>query len=153
MTIICRFGLIAIVLCSVAIASGCRETPRHGGPYLSDTVSLGSGGGITGTYSGYRLVGNGELWFWVTDIRGRDSSALLATLGADTTNYLIARLRFIGFTSIDFNAPGNLTRVLSLSSPDATNTVRWGDLTQKAPDEVVRYFDETMTLIRGRIGK
>ncbi len=144
---------MAIVLCMVTLVVGCRGTPRHGGPYASDTVSIGNGGGFTGTYSGYRVVGNGEVWYWMTNTRGEDSSALIATLGSDTTNYLIARLRFMDFASINFNAPGNLTRILTLSGPDASHTVRWGDLTQKAPDEVVRYFDDTMTLIRGRIGK
>jgi hypothetical protein len=134
-----RIACITLLLLASFMVTGCRHEAARTASLDSSTIRIGRGGGFTGYYSGYRIDGDGSVYAWQQNGRG-DSLRLLFTAGRDSTHALFRRLTGIGFDTLEFNHPGNLTYFIELHRPDSMHSVRWGDPNVSAPDSLTELY-------------
>ena len=85
---------------------------------------LGSGGGFTGRWDGYRIERDGTVWSW-RGIGVPTDSTRLGVLPADSLAALARSIEAAGFYADSTHEPGNVTAFLEVSSGGQTNRVTW----------------------------
>lgn len=130
---------------ATACSSG-RDAAATPGP--GDTVILGSGGGFSGVYTGYRIAGTGTVWGWEQRPASGDTTWPMLEFPSETTSTIFSELAATGFASVAFDRPGNLTSFVTLVTDTSRHTVRWGDLRTDPPVEVQRFYDSAVARIQ-----
>lgn len=128
------------------------------GPYALMTpavtnraITIGSGGGFAGSYSGYLMEEDGGIYSWSREGNGSEMRTFLFTEPDSVREYFIA-LDSIRFRSIEFDRPGNLTEVVELRDDDSSHSVRWGEWNIAPPRAVADFRTMTLDFIRRRGG-
>ncbi len=137
----------------LALLAGCCTNQGATRPLTDrDTITVGSGGGITGAYSGYRLDGDGAVYAWTRMPGGADSTRFLFTLSPDTTRMVFRRLDTMEFDTIEFSHPGNITYYVERRVDSTSHTVRWSRGDDRVPEPVRTFYNETVRMIIDRAG-
>ena len=87
-------------------------------------LSLGTGGGFTGRWDGYRIQSDGSVWSW-TGVGIPTDSSRIGTLPADSIAALSRMIDESGFYADSTHQPGNVTAFLEISSGNRSNRVTW----------------------------
>ena len=87
-------------------------------------LSLGTGGGFTGRWDGYRIASDGSVWSW-SGIGIPTDSSRIGTLPADSMAALSHMIDDSGFYADSTHQPGNVTAFLEISSGNRSNRVTW----------------------------
>lgn len=119
-------------------------------PVVTDrAITISSGGGFAGSYSGYLMEEEGSIYSWSRGEHGSEMRKFLFTEPDSVREYFIA-LDSIRFRSIDFDRPGNITEVVELRDEFSSHTVRWGERNSIPPRAVTDFRTKALDFIRRR---
>lgn len=108
------------------------------------TILLGTGGGITGVATVYRITPGGKVF------RGKGVGEVKYTecgkIKRAKAKKMIGKVAAI-VSSTNFDHPGNLYYFLALQENDGEKKITWGDADHMVPDNVKSIFDEVQDAI------
>ncbi|MCX7930597.1 MAG: hypothetical protein N2663_07755 [Chlorobi bacterium] len=118
----------------LATLSGCAATQIT----PLERITLGSGGGIAGIRSGYRIERSGMIEQWETH---GESMHIRAAAKVPSTNVrdIFARAAALGADTLQLDRTGNVTYWLELTSARRTVRLRWTDPDAIPPHIAVFY--------------
>jgi hypothetical protein len=117
------------------------------------SIVLGEGGGITGTWEGYTIAGNGAVAFWKG--RGaRENEREAGRLPADTMGVLWDAARMLAVHPAT-DSTGSLVRYLSVTTGDTTRTYTWKPRlgVGQLPSAYQKYYERCSAAIRTSMTK
>ena len=106
--------------------------------YQGTIIAYGTGGGMSGKFSDYRLSTDGTLKF-TEIITGK--KAILPKVKKSDVKDIYTQLKEINFQSISFNHPGDVYYFLKQSDAQSEHKVVWGDTENPVPQEVQKLYD------------
>lgn len=108
-------------------------------------ITLSSGGGFTGLYSGYNLHGDGRVESWQRPLGKGDSLLWQRSLDATTVERLREKLLASGALTKRYDMAGNMTAVVVYETADTTYRWSWNQ-SGKAPHELAAWYKEVRAL-------
>jgi hypothetical protein len=111
------------------------------GPF---SLSLSSGGGFTGQYSGFTLASDGNVKQWERRGAGADSTLWETRIPADRVFDFRKRLEQGGALGISLQESGNMTTLVELRLPDTLYQWSWSgaDAADAAPEPFRSWYPE-----------
>lgn len=125
------FTLIVIAGCGSS-GSSTKDTAR--------TISIGTGGGVTGLYTGFTVDKNGHFTRWSAEPGKTKVVSDFFTTTPDSAAFFFRYLDEISFTSKEFSTPGNMTTLIETDSLGTNHTVKWGNESVTAPCEFLNFY-------------
>lgn len=125
--------MIALCFLSLAILAACNTNAdvQQTMGRKADTVALaertliiGSGGGFTGMYRGYRLCSDGRVYGWSAPAGGRDTGTILFT-DPDSVTVFFGMIDAMKFQQLNYNEPGNMNWYVELQQGEERHRVQW----------------------------
>mgnify|MGYP001794467079 CR=1 FL=1 len=116
----------------VAMGYSTKDTKR--------TISIGSGGGATGLYTGFTVDKDGHFTRWSNEPGKAKIVSDLFTTTPDSAAFFFRYLDEISFTSKEFSTPGNMTTLIETDSLGTNHTVKWGNESVTAPCEFSNFY-------------
>jgi len=111
------------------------------------TISLGSGGGVTGAYTMYVVSPTGNVQM-VETLNNTNKSVKILNQAEQAKIY--DRLQSLNFESIKYNKPSDMTYYLTVQDVGLNHTVRWGDKQQDTPKKVVELYENIIEIINAK---
>lgn len=109
------------------------------------TIIIGSGGGITGGYTTYKIAPNGQLTLTQTH---PNKTQGLRILTAEEMKKIHAAFNQLNFESLNINQPGNMTYLLEMQTLDGKKQeLKWGNVNFKVPANVQAFYTNTLQVI------
>ena len=154
---------ILMLLVLAAGMSGCQKKPVKFSPDGSAlpapaaapmepfTLTIASGGGFTGLYSGCALQSDGTVTFWQR-IGARPDSILAKAAGSPAEiQGLLDRLRLGGALASTLRESGNMTTVVKLEIADSVRTWSWAGsgVDDKTPEPFMTWYPEAQAYCSG----
>jgi hypothetical protein len=108
------------------------------------SILIGTGGGVTGMATVYRITPSGEVFKGkgINEIKytecGKIKRSKAKKLIAETTSAI---------SSASFDHPGNMYYFLSLDENDGEKKITWGDVNLKVADDIQTLFDEIQSVV------
>src|SRR5262245_5906409 len=130
-----KLSFLLALLCLVCSHANSQDKP---------SILLGSGGGITGMSTVYRVTQAGEV-FKGQGI-GEINYTECAPIKRAKAKELIAKVT-TAVSSPEFEHPGNMYQFLSLKETDGEKKITWGDTNHPVPDNIKALYDEIQTAI------
>lgn len=125
--------MIATLALSVAILAACNTNAdvqqtigrrADTTPVPERTLIIGSGGGFTGIYRGYRLCSDGRVYGWSAPAGARDTGTILFT-DMDSVTVFFGMIDEMKFQEIHYNDVGNMNWYVELQQGDEQHRVQW----------------------------
>lgn len=125
--------MIATFFLSVAMLVACNTNAdiqqtigrrADSTPTAARTLIIGSGGGFTGIYRGYRLCSDGRVYGWSAPAGGRDTGTILFT-DADSVAVFFGMIDEMKFQQINYNDVGNMNWYVELQQGEKQHRVQW----------------------------
>lgn len=88
------------------------------------TLIIGSGGGFTGIYRGYRLCSDGRVYGWSAPAGGRDTGTILFT-DPDSVAVFFGMIDAMNFQQLNYNDVGNMNWYVELQQHGEEHRVQW----------------------------
>jgi hypothetical protein len=120
----------------VVLWLGCATTE----PMRVEAIRVGSGGGVTGMRSGYRIERSGMIEQWEM-LRDSIRIGAAAKLPASSIRDLFVRAAQLGADTLRLDHVGNMTHWLELTTGSGTVRLRWTDTDAIPPALAALYRD------------
>jgi hypothetical protein len=134
------------LLCATAILVGCAST---GSSSRIERITLGSGGGISGMQSGFRIERSGMIEEWEMHA-GATRIRATAKYPASSVRRFFTRAEELRLDTLRIDEPGNMTWWLELSRDGTSTRLRWTNR-ERLPAEVASLVDDMQTFCAGAI--
>lgn len=135
------FPLLALIL----LLFSCKTNQFLSNELPADQLRFGKGGGITGTFTTYILLENGQLFRHQSLGDTMDPLASLKRKEAQSHWRQVAEL---GLTSYAFDQPGNMTYFLEVRADSLTHRLQWNDRQPLDRPEVLEFYRQLMSGIQ-----
>ena len=123
---------------------GHKEVASTAAP---DYFVLGSGGGITGQYTEYRVHNDGTI-----EQKNFTTQAYEHYAKVDRSEVLplFGELEKLALQDFQFSHPGNMTQYIEVHDGTAVNRVKWGDRNAPVRPDIESFFEKANDFIRAR---
>ncbi len=108
------------------------------------SFSIGRGGGFTGKYDEYLVKSNGEVY----NISNGQAPVLFFTFKKEQIVAIFKKFEQLNIRSLNFSHPGNMTSYIRTEDNGKTFEIKWGDLKNKPPQNVLDFFESVWSDIR-----
>lgn len=136
--------ILLSLVCMLLVFAGCSSHKAS----KDWTITVGSGGGITGGSSGFRMNGKGKVESWqIITPRDPEERKELFTTECDTSQFFKTYLDFIGFDTIRYVRPSNWTLFVELKEGETVHRVSWGG---DGPLHVQSFYEMLTGFIKSR---
>lgn len=110
------------------------------------TLSLSSGGGFTGRYTGFTLASDGTVKEWERSGVGAESTLWETRIPADRISDFRKRLEQGGALGITLQESGNMTSLVKLQLPDTLYLWSWSGagVSESVPEPFRSWFPEVL---------
>lgn len=131
MKMIATFILSAALLAACSSNADVQQTAGHNADTLSvadsaaaRTLIIGSGGGFTGIYRGYRLCSDGRVYGWSAAAGARDTGTILFT-DPDSVALFFGMIDEMKFQQLNYTDVGNMNWYVEFQQGDQQHRVQW----------------------------
>ncbi|MBK8911089.1 MAG: hypothetical protein IPM61_07140 [Chlorobi bacterium] len=127
MKMLAMLALLMAILVACSANSDVQQTSGRKADTASAivrTLIIGSGGGFTGIYRGYRICSDGRVYAWSAPAGGRDTGIILFT-DADSVEGFFRVIDEMKFQQVDYNDPGNMNWYVELQQGEQSHRVQW----------------------------
>ncbi|MDQ3073636.1 MAG: hypothetical protein M3Q97_10285 [Bacteroidota bacterium] len=126
----------------LVLLSSCRvyDSPAE---YKGRQLKYGKGGGVTGAWEQYVLLGNGQVFY------RNFQDTVYAELGyipRKEAKKIFKGLIDAHFYAERFNEPGNMTYFIFYKDNDESHGLQWGSGTFKTPQSILDLYNRLMKL-------
>lgn len=135
-----RFFLSGLLVCAIIpLSVGCSGS-KPDKPNPLDVITIGSGGGISGAYSGWRIKRTGEVTAWrrMTPA-GKDSDYARSMTSPDSVEFFFRYLDEIRFGDLKYEKIGNMSFYVERSLPNV-HRLTWEDNPEGGPPEISVFY-------------
>ena len=129
---------IVFFACSHRTESSSELGAESAGDYK---ITLSSGGGFTGLYSGYHLYGDGRIEAWQQPLGKGDSLLWQRSVEAALVERLHGQLLRSGALAKRYDTAGNMTAIIAYETADTTYRWTWNQ-SGLAPAELAAWHKE-----------
>ncbi len=133
--------LILITLCAAIIGCGSTKTSSN-----DRIINVSSGGGISGLANGIRIRSNGTIEKWKRFAGEQQQIENTIQLPPDSVEFYFRYLDEIGFRSIYYSIPSNMTYVIELITHGESHLVKWSVTGEEIPNIFNAYFEMVQRL-------
>jgi hypothetical protein len=132
-------GTTACLIFLSAFVVGCScSKPEKPNPL--DVIMIGSGGGISGASSGWRIKRTGEISAWRTMTPGgKESEYASVKTSPDSVDFFFRYLDEIQFNELKLEQVGNMSFYVERSLP-TVHRLTWADNPEGGPPEVSVFY-------------
>lgn len=121
---------ILLILFTLTITlSGCKSNEKVQRDLSKVQILVGSGGGFTGFYTEYKILGTGKVERYTSK---DEKTAAIGNVPIDSIRVWVNELDRMNFYGIELNQPGNMSYYLELTEPEKKNRIKWGSATPPA---------------------
>ncbi|MEL6635733.1 MAG: hypothetical protein AAFW73_08585 [Bacteroidota bacterium] len=117
------------LLCLALLGGACKTTQYTPANFPDGQLIFGSGGGITGSYTFYVLLENGQLFKRL----GGDNYQALTRISAAAARKLFVEYRREELGQVDYDEPDNLSYFLEYQSAAGVHRIVWGGAARGLP--------------------
>lgn len=141
------FRTILPLMFLACLAAGCCGHKEVAGTAAPNDIIFGSGGGITGQYTEYRVHNDGTI-----ERKNFTTEAYEPYAKADRNDVLplFAELDRLALQDVRFSHPGNMTKYIEVHDGTAVNRVKWGDPNAPVRPDIEAFFKQVDAFVRAR---
>lgn len=110
-------------------------------------ITLGSGGGFTGSTTMYKVTPKGEVFkgAGIGDVQ----FTLCGKIKIAKAEQMITQVADQVSAATSFNHPGNLFYFISYTEDNNVRTITWGDVEHPVQEDVKKLYDEVLASVNG----
>ena len=129
------------------LSIGCCGHKEVAGTVAPDDFVFGSGGGITGKYTEYKVHNDGTI-----EQKDFTTEAYEPYAKVDRNDVLplFAELKKLALQDFRFSHPGNMTNYIEVHDGTAVNRVKWGDPNAPVRPDIAAFFKRVKDFLRAR---
>ena len=113
----------------------------------ADYFLFGSGGGITGKYTEFKLHNDGTI---EQKNFATETYEPYAKVDQSEMLPLFGELEKLALQDFQFSHPGNMTQYIEVHDGTSVNRVKWGDRTAPVRTEIEAFFEKANDFVRAR---
>ena len=143
--------LVFLAIVFLLMSSSCNKSNLQSHDDNSLWLHVSTGGGFSGSSTGYSLSSNGHVQRWQESANGEKSLKAENKIKAKTVTPFFEQIKVWQETNI--NTPGNMTSKLTYETPDTTLTWLWtADSTSETlPENFFEYYESLWRFCQNNI--
>jgi len=139
------FRLLLLTMIVAPIAISCHPINTNTSNNLPATLVFGQGGGVTGKYTEFTLVSDGNLYR--NDLQSGEK-VFLKKIKKDKSRWFFIDAENLGLLTLNFNQPFNINYYITFIKGVKQNKVNWGDAKNPPPAGVKELWDKLWALTK-----
>ena len=139
-----QYALFMLLFSTVGGCSNRGELPKRARlqQRTEFKITLSSGGGFTGMYSGYHLYASGLLEAWQKRAAGGDTLLWMQQVDPERIERIRAQLAASGALDKRYDGAGNMTVIVNYATADTVYRWSW-DRGREEPTELAMWYQRT----------
>lgn len=128
---------LPLFLSIILIETQCRTVDYTPSTYGGKIITVGSGGGFTGSVEEYNILSNGQVFYG----NGNGNYSMeLDRFEKKEIKQLFKNYDLLGFANLTIDKPGNMYHYLIYKDADNDHKIQWGAHDANTPKELLVYF-------------
>jgi len=136
--------LSGLIMTAIILASCTSSNVTSLKDYKEDLLIISNGGGVTGQWTSWYILSNGQL-FRQAGTEG--ATNFVRKLSKQKTKECFELVTSLNLKDQSFSHPGNMTYVLGLKHGNDTWQVKWGESGVEAPKGVEQAYSKILSII------
>ena len=120
-------------------------TTSNAAPTAESFFIIGSGGGVTGKYTQYKVFEKGSVELY--DFKSKKYIPY-STLSMSLNEKLWTELQALNLSKMNIDQPGNYTYYIEIEAPAGRHKVKWSDEFEGTPPELKQFFRTAENALR-----
>ena len=126
------------------MASSCKVIEKVEPPITPNFFIMGSGGGVSGTYTTYKIHNNGRIEQWDALVESYD---YFKQIPLDSASACLKALDALDILHYSFDAPGNMTYFIEVHEGEDINLIKWGEPENPISKDIEEFFLRTKRMV------
>ena len=136
--------LILLTLLSLAFVA-CKTTQYTPNDFKGDQIMFGSGGGITGSYTYYTLLENGQLF---KNGKQKGQYTELKKISRDQVNQLFDNYKVLDLANVNYDEPDNMSYFIEYKTEEKVHRIVYGGAAKGLKTEAKLFYQFLNELVQ-----